>query len=139
MPANVNPIFGLTSKTTCLATSGTGSTSLTSPTNLTTLYTAGADGGLFMGIHAKATVTTTAAMIRLWFTPSGGSRALLAEINTTAVTPTSTVASAEVTYIPQLMNIINGLEGLPMASGDKIEINTHNSEVWNVTSYAVDF
>jgi len=103
------------------------------------LYTAGSDGGLFMGIHAKATASTTAAMIRLWFTPSGGSRALLAEINTAAVTPSSTLASAEVTYTPQLMSIINGLEGLPMASGDKIEINTHNSEVWTVTSYAVDF
>lgn len=139
MPANTSPIFGLTSKTTTLATSGSASTSLTAPTNLTTLYTAGTDGGIFMGIHAKATATTTAGMVRLWFTPSGGSRALLGEITTAAVTPSGTVASAEVTYIPQLMNIINGLEGLPMASGDKIEVNTHNAETWHVTSYAVNF
>ena len=139
MPANTSPIFGLTSKTTCLATSGSASTSLTGPTNLTTLYTAGTDGGMFLGIHAKATATTTAGMIRLWFTPSGGTRRLLGEVLTTAVTPSGTVASAEVTYIPQLMNIVNGLEGLPMASGDVIEVNTHNAETWNVTSYAVNF
>jgi hypothetical protein len=139
MPANTSPIFGLTSKTTCLATSGSASTSLTSPTNLTTLYTAGTDGGMFLGIHAKATASTTAGMIRLWFTPSGGTIRLLGETLTAAVTPSGTVASAEVTYIPTLMSVVNGLEGLPMASGDKIEVNTHNAETWNVTVYAVNF
>jgi hypothetical protein len=94
---------------------------------------------MFLGIHAKATATTTAGMIRLWFTPSGGNRRLLGEVLTTAVTPSGTVASAEVTYIPQLMNIVNGLEGLPMASGDVIEVNTNNAETWNVTCYAVNF
>lgn len=139
MAANTSPIFGLTSKTNAVATTGTGSTSLTAPNQLTTLYTAGTDGGIFMGIHAKATAATAASMIRLWFTPSGGTRRLLAEITTAAVTPSGTVPSAEVTYIPQLMNIVNGLEGLPMASGDVIEVNTHSAEVWNVTSYAVNF
>ena len=139
MPANTNPIFGLTSKTNAVATTGTGSTSLTAPTQLTTLYTAGTDGGLFVGANCKATATNAAGMIRFWLTPSGGSRRLLGEVPTVAVTASGTVASAEVQFLAPLMQLINGLEGLPLASGDVVEVNTQNSEVWNITSIAVNF
>lgn len=139
MPANTNPIFGLTPKTTCLATGGTASTSLTGPTFLTTLFTGGTDGGMFIGAVAKATATTTAGMIRYWYTPSGGTRRLFGETTTAAVTPSGTVASAESVFVPTLMSVVNGLEGVPVGSGDAIEVNTHNSEVWNVTVYAVNF
>lgn len=139
MPANTNPIFGLTPKTNSVATTGTGSTSLTGPSQLTTLYTAGTDGGMFVGANCKATATTTAGMIRFWLTITGGSRCLLGEVPTAAVTPSGTVASAEVQYLAPLMSIVNGMEGMPMANGDRVEVNTHNSEVWNVTSIAVNF
>lgn len=139
MPANTNPIFGLTSKTNAVATTGTGSTSLTAPNQLTTLYTAGTDGGLFIGANCKATATTAAGMIRFWLTPSGGTRRLLGEVPTAAVTASGTVASAEVQFLAPLMQLVNGLEGLPLASGDVVEVNTQNSEVWNITSIAVNF
>lgn len=139
MPANTSPIFGLTSKTNTVATTGTGSTSLTGPSQLTTLYTAGTDGGLYIGSNCKATGTTTAGMIRFWLTPSGGTRRLLGEVLTAAVTPSGTVASNEVQHLAPLMTVVNGLEGMPMASGDVVEVNTHNSEVWNITSIAVNF
>lgn len=139
MPANTNPIFGLTPKTNIVATTGTGSTSITGAAQTATLFTAGADGGLFVGANCKATVTTTAGMIRFWYGLSGGTDRLLGELPTPAVTPSGTVASAEVQYLAPLMSIVNGMEGMPMASGDTIKVNTHNSEVWHVTSIAVNF
>lgn len=139
MPANTSPIFGLTSKTNAVATTGTGSTSLSSPNQLTTLYTAGTDGGMFVGANCVATVTTTAGMVRFWYTPSGGTRRLLGEVLTAAATPSGTVRANEVQFLAPLMTLVNGMEGMPMASGDVIEVNTHNSEVWNVTSIAVNF
>ena len=139
MPANTNPIFGLTSRTNIVATTGTGSSSLTSPTQLSTLYTAGADGGLFVGANAKATATTTAGMLRFWYGVSGGSDRLLGEVTTSAVTPSGTVASAEVQYLAPLMSTVNGLEGMSMANGDVIKVNTQNNEVWHVTGIAVNF
>lgn len=139
MAANTSPIFGLTSKTNAVATTGTGSTSLTSPTQLTTLYTAGTDGGMFVGANCKATATTTAGMIRFWLTPSGGTRRLLGEVPTSAITPSATVAAAEVQYLSPLMTLVNGMEGMPLANGDVIEVNTHQSETWNITCIAVNF
>lgn len=139
MPANTSPIFGLTSKTNTVATTGTGSTSLTSPTQLTTLYTAGSNGGLFVGANCVATAATTAGMVRFWLTPSGGTRRLLGEVLTAAATPSGTVRANEVQFLSPLMTLVNGLEGMPLASGDVVEVNIHNSEVWNVTCIAVDF
>jgi hypothetical protein len=139
MAANTSPIFGLTSKTNAVATTGTGSTSLTAPTQLTTLYTAGTDGGMFVGANCKATGTTTAGMIRFWLTPSGGTRRLLGEVISPAVTPSGTVSSAEVQYLAPLMSLVNGMEGMPLASGDVVEVNTNNSETWNITCIAVNF
>jgi hypothetical protein len=139
MAANTSPIFGLTSKTNAVATTGTGSTSLTAPTQLTTLYTAGTDGGMFVGANCKATGTTTAGMIRFWLTPNGGTRRLLGEVISPAVTPSGTVSSAEVQYLAPLMSLVNGMEGMPLASGDVVEVNTHNNETWNITCIAVNF
>lgn len=139
MPANTNPIFGLTSRTNIVATTGTGSSSITGASQTATLYTAGADGGLFIGANAKATATTSAGMVRFWYGVSGGTDRLLGEVATSAVTPSSTVASAEIQYLPPLMSIVNGLEGMPMANGDVIKVNTQNNEVWHVTGIAVNF
>jgi hypothetical protein len=63
----------------------------------------------------------------------------MGEVTTAAVTPSGTLASAEIQYLAPLMTLVNGLEGLPLASGDVVEVNTHNSEVWNVTSIAMNF
>lgn len=139
MPANTSPIFGLVSKTNTVATTGTGSTSLTAPNQLTTLYTAGSNGGMYVGSNCKATGTTVAGMIRFWLTPNGGTRRLLGEVTTTAITASGTVPSAEVQHLAPLMTLVNGMEGMPLASGDVVEVNTNASEVWNVTSIAVDF
>ncbi len=94
---------------------------------LETLVT-GAAGpiGIFQ-INAKAEGTTAAGMLRL-FLFNAATAYLLREMPTLAVTPSSTVASASVTFF------FPG--GIAVPAGWTLQVGTNNAEVWDVVALA---
>jgi hypothetical protein len=131
MSASTSPIFTLTPASIPVATSGSADTSLTSPTHTTTLLTGGANGSLFCGAYCKATVTTAAGMVRFYHNHSG-TRWLIGEVPTQAITPGANTAAADAIFRPVLGDI-------PVANGDTIEVTTEKAEVWHVYPLAGHF
>lgn len=96
-----------------------------------TLYTAGSNGGRIEYIRAKATVTTTAGMVRIFIsTDSGTTKRLWAEINIVAVTVGAATQAAEGEYRPALP--------LLLPAGALIYASTHNAEAINVFAHGGD-
>lgn len=98
---------------------------------IVTLFTAGANGARIEYIRAKATVTTTAGMVRIFISTNGGTdKRLLAEINIAAATVSATVQGAEGEYRPTLP--------LMLPASALIYASTHNAEAINVFAHGGD-
>lgn len=87
-----------------------------------TLYTAPVNGARIDEITIKASVTTTAGMIRL-FLHDGATYFLWREVPVTAIVASATVAAFE--------TILSGL-GLILENGWSIRVSTQNAESHNV-------
>lgn len=127
--ANTAPIFGLTPNVGKSSLSvantnrdGTGSS--------VTVFTAGTAGSMVNGVVIKATATTTAGMIRLFYY-DGSSYFLAEEISVSAITPSASVQSFTGTS-----SIFNRR---PLPSGSFIKAATHNGETFHVTVFGEDF
>jgi hypothetical protein len=107
----------------------TADTSRTSPTNVGTVFTAGASGSRIDEINIVSTGTTTAGVVRLWVY-TGSTYYLLQEVMVTAVTPSTTQAvfSSTSTY-----------NNFMLPSGHSLRATTNNSESFNVIAFGGDF
>lgn len=95
------------------------------------LYTAPTEGARISYIRAKATVTTTAGMVRIFIKNSGGTYRLIGEISIAAATPSATVQASEGEYYPT--------EPWLLLNGDVIGASTHNAEAINVFVFGSAF
>lgn len=130
MPVTATPVFAQT------PVCGHGQVS-TANTNrdgtgtLVTLYTAGTNGGRVEYIRAKAAVTTTAGMVRIFLsTDSGTTKRLWAEIAISAVTVGASTQSAEGEYRPTLP--------LVLPASAILYASTHNAEAINCFVHGAD-
>jgi hypothetical protein len=107
----------------------TADTSRTSPTNVGTVFTAGASGSRIDEINIVSTGTTTAGVVRLWVY-TGSTYYLLQEVMVTAVTPSTTQAvfSSTSTY-----------NNFMLPSGHSLRATTNNSESFNIIAFGGDF
>lgn len=107
----------------------TSDTSRTAPTNVGTVWSAGASGGRVDTVHITAAGTTTAGMVRL-FVHDGTNYRLLKEVPVGPVTPSGTQAvwSSSITF--------DG--GLSMQTGYSLRATTHNSETFHVIAQGAD-
>jgi hypothetical protein len=107
----------------------TADTSRTSPTNVGTVFTAGASGSRIDEINIVSTGTTTAGVVRLWVY-TGSTYYLLQEVMVTDVTPSTTQAvfSSTSTY-----------NNFMLPSGHSLRATTNNSESFNVIAFGGDF
>lgn len=124
MPANTSPIFPLT------PVIGAGQVSTANSTRdgtgtLATILTGGTNGTRVQKITIKATVTTTAGMIRLFIDDLTNKR-LWKEVLVTAITVSATVAGFE--YTLQLF----GEDALHLPSGYILKASTEKAEAINV-------
>lgn len=97
---------------------------------LVTIATAGASGSRIDAIEARAAVTTTAGMLRL-FVHDGTNARLWREVSVAAATPSGTVqAWNDELSVP---------EGLVLPPGWSLRAATHNAEAINVVARGGDF
>lgn len=115
MAANTNPVFALTpevwvNRITATTTDKTGDTT----TNIKTLGTADTDGTKITWIKFKFEGNTTAGIALIWLTDTADAdNYLYAEQTYTAITSSTTVASAETTFV---------FNDLQLKSGQKIKV-----------------
>jgi hypothetical protein len=128
MAGNREPIFPLTPRldfvqiaTANTARDGTGT--------MGDVIAAGVEGTAVRRVHIKATVTTTAGMVRL-FIYDGTNTRLLDEIVVAAVTVGAAVPgfSADRYY-----------DDLILENGQTLRASTHNAETFNVFATAADY
>ncbi len=100
-------------------------------TNIWDVLTAASNGTTIQSITAKATVSTTAGMVRL-FIYDGTNTKLLTEIKVSAVTKSATAHS-----FSQRIDF-NGID-LVLKSGWKLRATTQNSETFNVIAEGLDW
>lgn len=131
MTANTNPIFVLTPKigigqisTANTARDGTGT--------IGTILSAGTYGTRVHRIVIRATVTTTAGMIRL-FIHDGSNARLYREIPVTSITPSGTVEAFS--HILDLQNE----DAIILPTGHSLRASTHNAEAFNVFAEGGDY
>lgn len=122
------PNFASTPRCSSVAIS-TADTSRTAPTNVGTLFTAGASGSRIDEIDIVAAGTSTANVVRI-FIYNGSTYFLLQEILISAITPSaSTVAfSTAITF-----------NSLVIPSGSSVRVTTNNAEAYHVTAFGGDF
>ena len=110
-----------------LATADTARTG--TPTNVVTIFTAGAAGSRLDEIDITATGTTTSGVVRLWIY-NGTTYYLIQEILVTAITPSVTQAtfSSTSTY-----------NNFMLPSGYSLRATTNNSETFTVAAFGGDF
>lgn len=94
---------------------------------IVTILTAGSSGTRIHKIVIKATVTTTAGMIRL-FLHDGTNYFLWKEISVSAITPSATVQAFE--SITQLF----GEDALTIPSGYSLRMSTEKAETFKVSA-----
>lgn len=94
-------------------------------------FTAGANGGRIDKIVVKATVSTTAGMVRAFLKNGAGVAMLVTEVPIDLVTVSATVPGFEV--------VTDLLGGLPVPAGWTLQLSTHNAEAINVTTFGGDF
>lgn len=98
---------------------------------IVTLYTAGSNGAVLEYLWAKATVTTTAGMIRFFLsTDAGSTKRLLAEIQVQAITVGASTLAWEGSWVP--------VRRLTLPASAIIYASTHNAEAVNVFAVAGD-
>lgn len=119
MAANSAPSFTLPVNSIGHVVISTANTNLDGTGTLGTVITAGAEGTLVELVRVKATVTTTAGMVRL-FLHDGTNARLHKEIDVTAATPSGTVKSFEAEYTPT--------KPLKLPTGWSLRASTHNAE-----------
>lgn len=126
------PIFAATPKlgivqitTANTARDGTGT--------LATLYTAGSSGSLIYKIQIVATGTTTANVVRLFVTDTGGANPrMIEEIIVPAITPSTTVRVFEYVLVYPQNN------PLVLQSGMLLKGSTNATETYNAFTFAGD-
>jgi hypothetical protein len=122
------PNFAATPRCSSVSIS-TADTSRTAPTNVGTLFTAGASGSRIDEIDITATGTSTSNIVRI-FIYNGTTYFLLQEITITAITPSASVASftTAITF-----------NSLVIPSGSSVRVTTNNAESYDVTAFGGDF
>jgi hypothetical protein len=110
-----------------LATADTARTG--TPTNVVTVFTAGASGSRIDEINIIATATTTAGVVRLWIY-NGTTYYLFEEILVSAITPSTTVATYNTTLT---------FNNFMLPTGHSLRATTNNSEGFNVIAFGGDF
>jgi hypothetical protein len=122
------PNFASTVRASAVVIS-TADTSRTAPTNVGTVFTAGASGSRIDEVVVSATGTTTAGVVRL-FIYNGTTYFLLQEILVSAITPSTTVAvfSYDATF-----------NNLMLPSGSSLRATTNNAESFSVIAFGGDF
>ena len=131
MTANTRPIFS-EAPNLGIAQISTANTNRDGTGTIGTVLTAGADGTRVNRIVIKATVTTSAGIIRLYI-KDGGTWYLWKEIKVTAITVSSTVTGFE--YEIKLA----GEDALVLESGQLLGASTHNANTFNVIAYGGDY
>lgn len=133
MPANIEPIFTLTPQVASVAV-GTANTARSAPGGGTvgTVLTAASNGTRIHRITIKATVTTTAGMVRLWIY-TGTTYFLWREVIVAAITASATVAAFEVSIE------LFGERALILPAGYSLRATTEKSENFDVTAEGGDF
>lgn len=102
---------------------------------IATLSTGIADGKRVENVRIKAIVTTTAGMIRFYYSPDGGvTNRLIGEVVVAAISVTASVAGFESDWVPP-----GGFLDL-VGTSDMLRASTHNAEAQNllakVSSYS---
>lgn len=126
-----NPIFTDTPHIGCVAIS-TANTARDGSGTVGTVFTAGASGSRITRIKVKATVTTTAGMVRLYI-HDGANYFLFKEINVTALTPSATVAA----FLYEIA--LFGEAAIVLPTGYSLRASTHNAENFNVIAEGGDY
>lgn len=110
-------------------------TNLNGTGTIATVFTAGSNGSRVDAIDLKATVTTTAGMVRLFINDGTNSR-LLTEVPVLAVTPSATQPAWEA----QLnQNGLNQIFPVILPNGYSLRASTENAETINVVAIGGDF
>lgn len=113
--------------TISLVQASTANTNRDGTGTIATLLTGRAPGTRVERVMAKAAVTTTAGMLRIYLKlASGDTWRLLAEIAVTAVTPSASVAAWSGEWAPT--------NGLSLGDGHMLGVSTHNAEAFNVVA-----
>jgi hypothetical protein len=99
------------------------------PTNVVTIFTAGASGSRIDEVNIIATGTTTAGVVRLWIF-TGSVYYLFEEILVSAITPSTTLATFNTTIT---------FNNLMLPAGHSLRATTNNSEGFNVIAFGGDF
>lgn len=131
MTANTNPIFTATPKIG-IGQISTANTNRDGTGTIGTILSAGTYGTRVNRIQIKATVTTTAGMIRI-FIHDGSNYRLYKEIPVDAITPSGTVEAFE--YTLDLQNE----DAIILPTGYSIRASTHNAETFNVFAEGGDY
>lgn len=129
MTANTDPIFTGTPKVGFGALS-TANANRDGTGTLATVFTAGSNGGRIDKAVVKATVSTSAGMVRL-FLHDGAAYHALTEIPVRAVTVGPD--------IPAFETVIDFLGGLVIPGAYSLRASTHNAEAIEVTAFGGDF
>ena len=90
---------------------------------LVDLVTGVANGSPILGVTVRATGTTTAGMVRLFYY-DGTTNHLIDEIPVVAITPSGTVEAFDMTWYPPFP--------LTVQSGHKLKASTHNAEAFTL-------
>jgi hypothetical protein len=122
------PSFAATVRASA-ANIATADTSRTAPTNVGTVFTAGASGSRIDEINIVATGTTTAGAVRLWVY-TGSTYYLLSETLVTATTPSTAQA---------VFSSVSTYNNLMLPNGYSLRATTNNSESFNVIAFGGDF
>lgn len=131
MTANTSPIFTLTPVVGCVAIA-TANTNRDGTGTIGTVLTAGINGTRISRVSIKATVSTTAGVIRL-FVYTGAVYFLWREITTTALTVSATVNSFE--YNLELL----AERALVLPSGYSLRASTEKAENYNIIAEGGDY
>lgn len=107
----------------------TADTSRTAPTNVGTLFTAGASGSRIDEIDIAAAGTSTTNVVRI-FVFNGTTYFLLQEVLISPITPSASV--------PSFSTAIT-FNSLVIPSGSSIRVTTNNAETYHVTAFGGDF
>lgn len=119
------------------ATMTTGDTSRTSPTNVSTVFTAGSSGSRIDKLILTATGNTVATMAR-WWIHTGSTYYLLAEVPVSAITPSNTVSS----FTTNLNSVVDyNILPIVIPSGYSIRATLHDTTSGgiNAIAYGGDF
>ena len=122
------PNFASTVRASAVVIS-TAETSRTAPTNVGTVFTAGAAGSRVDEVRINSTGTSTAGAVRL-FVYNGTTYYLLQEVMVTATTPSTTTSVFQ--YVLTYNNLL-------LPSGWSLRATTNNAESFAVIALGGDF